>query len=94
MTEKKEVTDPVVLSVIEEFKKRSIFGVEKYGTTLRDNKLSVPQWIQHGIEEAMDLINYLKRLQDFIKEIESLEILRNYSLEELEDIVKKHENEK
>lgn len=41
--------------------KRQLLGINKYGTTLRDNKLNHRQWLQHAAEEAADLLVYLLR---------------------------------
>jgi len=42
---------------------RSETGLAKYGTDLTRADLSREQWIQHAIEEALDLANYLQRLK-------------------------------
>lgn len=59
------VTDPIVLQNCIELLERSNVGVEKYGTTLEENDLSVKDWIQHAKEEVMDMANYLERLKEF-----------------------------
>lgn len=41
--------------------KRQLLGINKYGTTVRDNQLSHRQWLQHAAEEAADLLVYLLR---------------------------------
>lgn len=56
------MTDPTVQAVLEKYKERSKVGIEKYGTTLSDNKLSRLEWLIHAQEEAMDLSLYLQRL--------------------------------
>lgn len=89
--EKEKVVDQIVLAVIEEFKTRSKVGVKKYGTTLMRTDLSVTDWLQHAKEEAMDFVNYLQRLQTFKEELTTIDRLMKYSLEELDDIVKAHE---
>lgn len=40
---------------------RQAFGINKYGTTVADNPLTHRQWLQHGLEEALDLAVYLQR---------------------------------
>jgi hypothetical protein len=42
-------------------------GVKKYGVTLERTDLSLEQWVQHAMEEAMDLTLYLKRIQMELK---------------------------
>ena len=43
---------------------RQRLGVNKYGTTVAANPLSLRQWLQHGLEEALDLAVYLQRSID------------------------------
>lgn len=40
---------------------RQQLGVNKYGTTVADNPLTLRQWLQHAYEEALDQAIYLKR---------------------------------
>ena len=40
---------------------RQSMGVAKYGKTVTDNPLTHRQWLQHGLEEALDLAIYLQR---------------------------------
>ena len=56
-------SDSIVNSVIDSFVKRSNLGLQKYGTTLDRNDLSVLDWIQHAQEEHMDAILYLEKLK-------------------------------
>lgn len=59
-------TDPIVDSVIKQFKDRSEVGIKKYGTTLQDNKLTTLEWINHAQQESMDFCLYLEKLkQDY-----------------------------
>ena len=53
--------DVVVQMVIAEFRERSRRGIDKYGTTLQENELSLEQWLLHEKEEAMEQALYLKR---------------------------------
>jgi hypothetical protein len=46
---------------------RSQVGIKKYGTTLERDDLSTEQWIDHAIEEAMDLVLYLTKLKTQLK---------------------------
>lgn len=54
------VTDPVVEANRKMLLDRSQLGIQKYGTTLAGNKLTHKQWLQHALEEALDLANYLQ----------------------------------
>lgn len=55
--------DSIVNSVISAFIGRSNVGLQKYGTTLDRDDLSVLDWIQHAQEEHMDAILYLEKLK-------------------------------
>jgi hypothetical protein len=59
--------DPIVNSVIDKFLHRSRVGIEKYGTTLDRNDLSLEEWINHAQEEAMDLCLYLTKIKEELK---------------------------
>ena len=50
---------------------RQQVGINKYGTTVADNPLSLRQWLQHAFEEALDQAIYLKRA---IAEIDAQEL--------------------
>ena len=39
---------------------RSIAGLAKYGVTTERNDLTLSQWLQHALEEVLDLANYLQ----------------------------------
>ena len=52
--------DPIVESLKKDFDTRSKLGIEKYGTTLQENNQD--DFLQHALEEAMDLCLYLKKL--------------------------------
>jgi hypothetical protein len=40
---------------------RQQVGIKKYNSTVRDNNLSLKQWLQHAYEETLDKAIYLKR---------------------------------
>jgi hypothetical protein len=44
--------------------RRQLFGISKYGTTVRDNPLTLRQWLQHAYEECLDQAVYLKRAME------------------------------
>lgn len=54
--------DPVVEANRKLLLDRSNVGVEKYGTTLEDANLAAPALVQHALEEALDMSNYLQAL--------------------------------
>ncbi len=63
MTKRK--TDPIVISVMQQFMKRSKVGIEKYGTTLEENNND--DFLQHLKEELMDALLYIEKLQSLNK---------------------------
>jgi hypothetical protein len=60
---KGKMVDPIVESVVSELRSRSVLGVDKYGVTLARDDLSLEQWVQHALEECMDMALYLKRIK-------------------------------
>ena len=43
-------------------------GIEKYGTTVSANPLTLRDWLQHALEESLDHAIYLKRaIEEFDK---------------------------
>ena len=59
--EKETKSDPIVESVINQFKQRSKVGIEKYGTTLHENNFD--DFYEHLKQELMDAILYLEKLK-------------------------------
>lgn len=57
----KEKTDSIVEDVINQFRKRSQIGIEKYGTTLAENNQD--DFFEHTKQELMDAVNYIQKLQ-------------------------------
>ncbi|WBQ35313.1 hypothetical protein [Pseudomonas phage pPA-3099-2aT.3] len=47
----------------QELLSRSIVGLKKYGVTTEREDLNLGQWVQHAIEEVLDLANYLQALK-------------------------------
>ena len=50
--------DKVIEDNVKLLRKRSRIGIKKYGTTLEDNHTD--DLLQHALEEALDLANYLQ----------------------------------
>ncbi len=59
-------TDSIVDSVIDQFVERSVIGKEKYKKNMDREDLSLYEWIEHSIQESMDLILYLRKIQKTI----------------------------
>lgn len=49
--------------LISEFQNREERGFKKYGTTMDRTDLSLSEWVQHALEEAMDLSLYLTKIK-------------------------------
>ena len=49
--------------LISEFQSREERGFLKYGTTMDREDLSLSEWVQHALEEAMDLSLYLIKIK-------------------------------
>lgn len=47
--------------VCEDIANRQQLGINKYGTTVADNNLSLREWLQHAYEESLDQAIYLRR---------------------------------
>ena len=58
--------DSIVDGVVDKFIDRSRVGKAKYGVTLDREDLSLYDWCEHSIQEAMDLILYLRKIQKTI----------------------------
>ena len=65
MTE--EIRDKIVEKVVRSFIHRSNVGIEKYGTTMMRDDLTIVEWIQHAQEEMMDGVIYLEKIKDEMK---------------------------
>jgi hypothetical protein len=54
--------DEIVQKVVDKFQERSKIGIEKYGTTLKDN--NTDDFFQHLEEEMMDALLYLQKIKE------------------------------
>jgi hypothetical protein len=54
--------DEIVQKVVDKFKERSKVGIEKYGTTLKDN--NTDDFHRHFSEELMDALLYLEKIKE------------------------------
>lgn len=64
----REQEDSIVEDVRQKFLTRSQLGIQKYQTTLDRKDLSVTDWIEHAIQESMDLTLYLTKLKKELNE--------------------------
>ena len=65
--------------VCEEIQARAKRGLNKYGVTMEREDLTIVEWLQHALEESLDIAVYLKRLQHEIAFLQK----RNEWLEEV-----------
>ena len=54
--------DDIVQKVVDKFQQRSKVGIEKYGTTLKDN--NTDDFHNHLSEELMDALLYLEKIKE------------------------------
>ena len=62
--------DQVVDNVIDKYYERSRVGINKYGTTLKQNNHD--NYLKHLQEELMDATLYLQKLMDLKEELTAL----------------------
>jgi electron transfer flavoprotein alpha/beta subunit len=48
---------------------RDAFGQRKYGVSLDREDLSIDDWCQHAIEEALDMAGYLVRVKETVADL-------------------------
>ena len=61
------IEDKVVESVVNSYLKRSKVGLEKYGTNMNRNDLTLIEWLNHLQEELMDATLYIQKLKNETK---------------------------
>lgn len=59
--------DSVVRRVNEKFVSRAEVGYAKYGNTMDRDDLTVEEWIDHAMEEMMDMLLYMEKLRAELK---------------------------
>ena len=66
-----EFRDPVVIRVVDKFRKRSDAGYEKYGTTLDEERTTKMKGLMKYLidiqEELMDAVLYIQTAQEELK---------------------------
>ena len=58
-----EDPDPIVATTIRRMQSRSAGGIKKYGVTMMREDVTTVEWIDHAIEEALDMAIYLERVK-------------------------------
>ncbi len=61
--------DIIVQEVLDRVYSRAEQGMETYGVSMERDDLTVTQWIDHAIEEALDFAVYMTRVKSDLKTI-------------------------
>lgn len=61
------MNDPVVIAVLDKYKVRSEFGMNKYKMSMADNKGDLLYWLDNLQQELMDATLYIERIMKEIK---------------------------
>ena len=62
------MTDTITQRVIYLLESRAKKGFQEYGVTMDREDLTPEQWIDHAIEEALDLAIYLTKIKTTLNE--------------------------
>ena len=62
------MTDTITQRVIYLLESRAKKGLQEYGVTMDRDDLTPEQWIDHAIEEALDLAIYLTKIKTTVYE--------------------------
>jgi hypothetical protein len=68
-------------AICKDIASRQQLGIKKYGTTVRNNNLSLRQWLQHSYEEKLDDIVYMRRAIEEIDEEAALKVLNQTKIQ-------------
>lgn len=64
--------DTIVCEIIDNFRERADKGKIKYNQDMDRTDLSIEEWIGNSIEELMDAILYLKKVQRNIRQLRAI----------------------
>lgn len=64
--------DSIIYEIAQLMRTRADKGKQTYGTTMDRDDLTTEEWLDHGVEEALDLAIYLTKIK---KELEQLKAL-------------------
>ena len=64
------IKDQIIKKVVEKITSRSEVGIQKYGTTLDRDDLSLLDWLNHLQEELMDACGYIEKIIVLIEELD------------------------
>ena len=63
------MTDTITQRVIYLLESRAKKGLQEYGVTMDREDLTPSEWMQHAIEEALDLAIYLMKLKTELEDL-------------------------
>lgn len=61
--------DSIIYEVAALMRRRADIGKQTYGTTMDRNDLTTEEWLDHAIEEALDLAIYLTKVKRDLKDL-------------------------
>lgn len=64
--------DSIIYEVASLMRRRADKGKQTYGTTMDRDDLSTDEWLDHAIEEALDLAIYLTKVKKELQELKAL----------------------
>ena len=64
--------DSIIYEVGRLMRQRADKGKDTYGTTMDRDDLSTEEWLDHAIEEALDLAIYLTKIKNELQELKAL----------------------
>ena len=64
--------DSIIYEVAQLMRTRADKGKQTYGTTMDRDDLSTDEWLDHAIEEALDLAIYLTKVKRELQELKAL----------------------
>lgn len=64
--------DSIIYEVAALMRTRAEIGKQTYGTTMDRDDLTTEEWLDHAIEEALDLSIYLTKIKRELKELKAL----------------------
>ncbi|MGM5473807.1 hypothetical protein [Bacillus pumilus] len=62
--------NPIISSVITKLHKQQEKGLQKYGVFVKTSSHDLKGWLQHGLEETLDLATYLETAIQLLEEQE------------------------
>ena len=64
------IKDQIIKKVVDKLTSRSEIGIQKYGTTLDRDDLTLLDWLNHLQEELMDACGYIEKIIVLIEELD------------------------